>query len=418
MVHDEVVVTLATVLVLSVGLGIASALLVRRGLLGAHRWVQRAAATVTAIAVTVAAVEGWAHLMVNRSAVARAVAWMEADTGDLRRFPSRPISAGAHPLTLKGCPAEVGIPNLRVETQGKQMSLMQVLDSSETTSFLVVRDHCLLEERYGQGSHPEELQTSFSMAKSFLSALVGIAIARGDLQRLDEPITTYLPELADRDDRYTRITLRHLLTMTSGLHYEEHGLPWSDDALTYYSPDLRSAALSARVEEPPGRGWHYNNYNPLLMGLILERATGMSVASYMERYLWQPMGAQHDASWSLDSTDSGFEKMESGINATARDYARFGYLFAHGGQVAGRQVIPAAWVAAATAIDTRTDPNPGYQYWWWVDDARADRFYARGNLGQFVYVDAHTDLVLVRTGKEFGIPDWPVVLRQVADQLS
>jgi CubicO group peptidase (beta-lactamase class C family) len=307
---------------------------------------------------------------------------------------------------------------LSVETGGEQVELGALLDRTGTTSFLVLRDRCVIAEHYGDGTGPEELQTSFSMAKSFLSTLVGIAIDRGDLTGLDEPITTYLPELAERDDRYSRITLRHLVTMSSGLHYEERGLPWSDDALTYYSPDLRDTALSADIEEPPGREWLYNNYNPLLMGLVLERATGMHVAEYMERYLWQPMGANHDASWSLDSTSSGFEKMESGVNAVARDYARFGYLFAHRGRAAGRQVVPAEWVAEATAVDTSTHPNRGYQYWWWVDDARPHRFFAKGNLGQFIYVDDRSDLVVVRTGTGFGIEDWPLVLRQVTDQVT
>ena len=410
--------TFATVLVLCATLGGICAVLVRRLLAGQHRWLRRVATTVTAVVVSAFAVEGWAHVMVNRSATARAVAWMEADTGDLRRFPSRPIEAPAAFLPLRSCQVPVDVLDLDVETAGDQVGLADVLERTGSSSFLVLKDRCLLVEEYGEGSGPEQLQTSFSVAKSFLYTLVGIAIQRGDLKKLDEPITTYLPELAERDERYSRITLRHLVTMSSGLRYEEQGWPWSDDAVTYYSPDLRATALSAQIEEPPGRRWLYNNYNPLLMGMILERATGMHIADYMEQYLWQPLGAEHDASWSLDSTDSGFEKMESGVNAVTRDYARFGYLFAHAGRVAGRQVVPAQWVAEATAVDTRTDPNPGYQYWWWVDDARDRRFLARGNFGQFIYVDDRTDVVVVRTGKDFGIPDWPLVLRQVADQIS
>ena len=409
--------TAATVLLLAVGLGVGCALLVQRRMRGTPRWPRRVVMTVTAVVVFGAAVQGWAHLMVHRSAVARAVVWLEADTGDLHRFPSRPVAAGDTRFKLTSCPGG-DVLELPVKTAGEQVQLGELLDRTQTTSFLVLRDRCVLTERYGEGAAPEELQTSFSMAKSFLSTLVGLAIARGDLAGLDEPITTYLPELTDRDERYTQITLRHLVTMSSGLAYEEEGLPWSDDAVTYYSPDLRETALSAQVDRPPGEEWHYNNYNPLLMGLILERATGMHATKYMEKYLWQPMGAERDASWSLDSTDSGFEKMESGVNAVARDYARFGYLFAHRGRIAGRQVVPADWVAEATAVDATADPNPGYQYWWWVDDAREHRFMARGNFGQFIYVDDVNDLVVVRTGKDFGIPDWPLVLRQVTDHLA
>jgi CubicO group peptidase (beta-lactamase class C family) len=154
------------------------------------------------------------------------------------------------------------------------------------------------------------------------------------------------------------------------------------------------------------------------VGLMLERATGTSVSDYMERHLWQAMGAEAEGSWSLDSEDSGFEKMESGVNALARDYARFGYLFAHDGQVAGRQVVSADWVREATARDTSRDPADHYQYWWWVDTERPERFFARGNFGQYVYVDPASDVVVVRLGRDDGGEDWPGLLRDVADRVN
>ena len=113
------------------------------------------------------------------------------------------------------------------------------------------------------------------------------------------------------------------------------------------------------IERAPGREWQYNNYNPLLLGLVLERVTGMSVSDYMARQLWQPLGAAGDASWSLDSVRSGFEKMESGLNATALDYARFGLLFLHGGRWNGERIVSRGWVRAAIAARTVTDyDNP------------------------------------------------------------
>jgi CubicO group peptidase (beta-lactamase class C family) len=172
------------------------------------------------------------------------------------------------------------------------------------------------------------------------------------------------------------------------------------------------------IDEAPGLRWHYDNYNPLLVGLVLERATGTPVAQYASEVLWQPLGAEADASWSADSEEHGFPKMESGFNARAVDYARFGYLFAHEGRVGDRQVVPAAWVAEATARDTSADPAEHYQYWWWVDTEREGRFSARGNKGQYVYVDPATDVVVVRMGRDYGIDDWPAVLRDVADRVQ
>ena len=227
-----------------------------------------------------------------------------------------------------------------------------------------------------------------------------------------------MPELLDRDPRFAEVTLRSLVTMSSGLAYEEQGLPWSDDAVTYYAPDLRKVALDAQVASAPGERWLYNNYNPLIMGLVLERATGTSVSDYMARQLWQPMGAEAGASWSLDSEASGFEKLESGVNAVPRDYARFGYLFTHDGRVDDRQVVPADWVREATARDTSADPAEHYQYWWWLDTEREGRFYAAGNHGQFVYVDPASDVVVVRLGRDDGDVRWTEVLRDVADRVA
>jgi CubicO group peptidase (beta-lactamase class C family) len=211
--------------------------------------------------------------------------------------------------------------------------------------------------------------------------------------------------------------------MSSGLRYEEPAIPvpWGDDVATYYGVDLRDVGLNgSRIERPPGEEWHYNNYNPLLLGMVLERATGMSVSDYVATRLWQPLGAQSDATWSLDSERSGFEKMESGFNATPLDYARFGLLYLHGGEWNGTQIVAQDWVETATAADTSQDPAGHYQYFWWIDTERPDRFYALGNLGQYVYVAPDADTVIVHSGREWGVDNdtWLATFRAIADGLS
>ncbi|HLM04076.1 MAG TPA: serine hydrolase [Blastococcus sp.] len=384
---------------------------------GRRRWVRALVGLVAAVLVLGAALEVWARTSLDSSAMARAMVWFEADVDDIDRFPSRPIEAGDETLALR--PGDLPAGTLDVVRVGDgERELDDLLRQTSTTAFLVLRDDELLVERYAHGGAADRPSTSFSVAKSYLSTLVGIALERGELGSLDDPVTEYVPELLEQDRRFAEVTLRSLVTMSSGLAYEEQGLPWSDDTTTYYAPDLRAEALSARVAGPPGERWHYNNFNPLLMGLVLERATGTSVSEYMARHLWQPMGAEADASWSLDSERSGFEKLESGVNAVPRDYARFGYLFAHEGRVGGRQVVPAEWIREATARDTSADPAEHYQYWWWVDTEREGRFYAAGNHGQFVYVDPATDVVVVRLGREDGDVRWTEVLRDVADRVA
>jgi CubicO group peptidase (beta-lactamase class C family) len=382
----------------------------------------RVAAALVAVLVWTAVAAGglqlWARSSLDTSGVARAVVWMDADVDDRLRFPALPIPAGDTPLPLREGDLPAGVLD-RVTVPGSgEEALGALLDRTRTTAFVVLRGDEVLVEEYGEGQSRESLQTSFSVAKSVLSTLVGIAIERGEIGGLDDPVTEYVPELLDRDPAFSRITLRHLVTMSSGLAYEERGLPWSDDARTYYDPDLRALALTAEIAEPPGRTWLYDNYNPLLVGLALERAVGRPVEEYAAEVLWGPMGAEADASWSADSEATRFPKMESGVNAVALDYARFGLLFARDGRAGGRQVVPAAWVAEATARDTAADPAEHYQYWWWVDEEREGRFSARGNKGQFVYVDPATDVVVVRTGRDPVIEDWPAVLRDVADRVA
>ncbi|SHG31483.1 serine hydrolase domain-containing protein [Geodermatophilus nigrescens] len=406
---------LLLVAVVAVALGWGAARLVRR-----RRG--RVAAGLIAVLVGTLALGGgsqlWARASLDSSGIARALVWMDADVDDRLRFPALPVPAGDDVLPLREGSLPGGVLD-RVTVPGSgEEDLDALLQRTETTAFVVLRGDEVLLETYGEGQSRESLQTSFSVAKSVLSTLVGLAVERGHIGSLDDPVTAYVPELLDRDPRFAEVTLRHLVTMSSGLSYEEQGLPWSDDALTYYAPDLRALALAAEVEEPPGRTWLYNNYNPLLVGMVLERAVGEPVERFAAEALWGPMGAEADASWSADSAASGFPKMESGFNARALDYARFGLLFAREGRAGDRQVVPADWVAEATARDTSGDPAEHYQYWWWVDTEREGRFSARGNKGQFVYVDPATDVVVVRTGREAVLEDWTAVLRDVADRVG
>ncbi|WP_230684977.1 serine hydrolase [Cellulomonas sp. JZ18] len=390
--------------------------LVRRLLRG--RVLRVLASVLVVVAVALVGTRAWAQVMLDDAAAARAIAWREADTGDVHRFASHPVAAGDDRLVLRDAPLPPGALDGVRARDGRTLDAL--LADTGTAAFVVLRGSDVLVEEYGPGSAATTLQTSFSVAKSVLATVLGIAVDRGDVGSLDDPVTAYVPELADRDPRFADVTLRHLVTMSSGLAYEEQGLPWSDDSVTYYSPDLRATALSARVAQEPGRTFLYNNYNPLLVGLVLERATGRPLAEYTSEVLWQPLGAGADASWSVDSVRHGFAKMESGFNATALDYARLGYLMAHEGAVDGRQVVSSTWVAQATAADTTTDPAARYQYFWWVDTERDGRFYGHGNHGQFVYVDPVTDVVVVRLGARYGVePDaWVGVLREVADAVA
>ena len=365
------------------------------------------------LAVIICGVYIWALTATGTSQLVRGILWGNADVDDRLRFPERPVRAGAEPASF----IKAGhTPLTEVKVNGA-VPLAEFLEDKGTTAFIVIHGDTLLYERYFNGSSREDIQTSFSVAKSFASALVGIAIGEGLISSLDDPVTVYVPELLEQDPRFADITLRHLITMTSGIRYRDWFSPWSDPATTYYAPDLRSAALSSRIEESPGNRFLYNNYNPLLIGMVLERATGMKVSEYLETRLWQPMGAEADASWSLDSERSGFEKMESGINGRAIDFTRFGWLFLNNGRNGDRQVVPAAWVEESTRVDTTTDPSANYQYFWWVDE-KHNAYWAEGNYGQTIYVHPDGEFVFVRMGRQGGEIYWPELLSSIAEFLD
>src|SRR5919106_1221578 len=292
-----------------------------------RRWLRRLGFGVAFLVVGALGVFGWAWASLDSSAVARAMIWMDADVGDQLRFPSRVIAAGdAGSPPPRGYEADLGPSPL-----GGPRGFDAFLRQTDTRAFLVVQDDRVVYERHLGGTDRGTLHTTWSVAKSVLSTLVGIAIDEGLIGS-------------------------------------------ADDTYTYYGADLREIALEkSEVEQPPGEEFHYNNYNPLLLGLVLERVSGMPVAEYASTRLWQPLGAERDATWSLDSEDSGFEKMESGVNATAADYARFGLAFLHGGEWGGSRIVSADWVHDATTADIAGDPADRYQYFWWVDLDRPGR---------------------------------------------
>ena len=382
-----------------------------------RRWLLVAGGVVTLLFAALLGVYAWAWSSTDESTIARALIWRESDVGDQDRFPARRIPAGARASLFPSAPQADLVLN------GERAELDEFLRETDTLAFVVVHQDHLVCERYFDSTR-QSLQTSFSVAKSFVSTLVGIAIDEGLIGSIGDPVTDYLPELAARDREFQEVTLRDLLTMSSGIRYREGGFPsFGDDTYTYYGVDLRDVALSrTQIEQPPGITWHYNNYHPLLLGLVLERATGTSVSDFMATRLWQPLGAEADATWNLDSESSGFEKMESGVNARAVDYARFGLVFLHNGEWNGRRIVSEDWVRAATGADTDSGPASyhGYGYFWWTDVDRPGRFYAMGKYGQYIYVAPDADAVVVRLGRDWGVGNstWLATLRDVADRLA
>jgi len=400
-----------------------------------HAGSRRLGIVAIAIALGLVLAVGAACLIYPTEYVWRVLAWRDADADDFTRFPMRMIRAGPDAVPLVRTPQPDRVHSAwRAAGGGPDMSAE--LASHGTQAFLVLRGDRVIYEGYFNGAGRESWVTSFSVAKSFLSVLVGIAIAEGHIASLEDPVTRYVPELATRDPQFARIRLRHLVDMTSGIRYGEFPFFNGDDAKTYYYPDLRRLALQhTEIAREPGEAFEYNNYNPLLLGIVLERATGRPVAQYLQERLWQPAGMVADASWSLDSDAAAFEKLESGINARAEDFARFGLLMLRHGQLAGSAVVPREWAIASTAPPEAPAP-PGYYvgsplagrpgayyraFWWGMrrPDGTHD-FAARGNHGQLIYVSPAKDVVIVRHGTRYGLgaAEWLKRARGMADAIG
>jgi CubicO group peptidase (beta-lactamase class C family) len=327
---------------------------------------------------------------------------------DYRVLPERELKANPDPFRFTEDSSRETLVQEAFRAGPGIQDLDTFLSDTDTQAFLVIQDDTLIYERYFMGLQRDSMVTSYSVAKSFDSALIGIAIQEGSIHSVDDPITDTIPELVERDPRFQDISIRHLLMMASGIRYSEDRLflP-EDDNLTYAFNDLRHLALTeTRVAEPPGESFLYNNYNPLLLGLILERATGMPVTDYLQEKIWTPLGMEFDGSWSLDSEETGFEKMESGINARAIDFAKFGRLYLNQGGWNGTQVVPAEWVAESIQDNGLIQDAPVfYGYMWWGKNcsSRSQDFFALGNMGQFIYVSPARNLIIVRNGEGYGL---------------
>ncbi len=386
-------------------------------------------ATVLTIAVVAAgSYYAWAYCSTSSSVVARQMIWQTpANVDDYQRFPARTIATASPTFSFPHAPATNQDASALRSISYNGQNLSQVLAGSQTTSFLVLKGGQILYERYFNGYSEQSTVTSMSVAKSVLSALVGIAIGQGAIGSVQDPITKYLPELAKRDARFGAITIQDLLTMTSGLEWQANGTnpgifgdDFSDPSETYYDPNLRALALQhIQIGVAPGTAFEYNPYNALLIGMILERATHQSISHYLQEQLWKPLGMEAAGSWSLDSTQDGFEKSESGLNGRAIDFAKFGQLFLQGGTWQGRQLIPASWVKESTRMDVPTSPGY-YAYFWWGNSQAGTHYhyYAYGNLGQYLYVEPSQQLLFVRFGTGYGGVDWPGFFEQLSAQLQ
>jgi len=282
-----------------------------------------------------------------------------------------------------------------------------IMQRTFTNALVIIRHGKIVHESYRNQTSENSHFVSFSMAKSVTSLLIGIAIERGQIHGVDDPITTYVPEL--RNSAYDGVTLRQALDMRSGADYVER---YDNDRPNLLATAFEEAFVSNRANfadfartmkraYPPGEHYSYSTFETGVLGWVLERATGQSISAFMSEQLWKPAGMESYGYWMIDGPgDSGREFSGGGFNAIARDYARLGLLMLREGKAAQRQVVPRSWVSeiagpAAHAPAFAVDPAFGYHYQWWpLRDSSA--YMASGLLGHCIYVDPASDTVVVK----------------------
>jgi CubicO group peptidase (beta-lactamase class C family) len=279
-------------------------------------------------------------------------------------------------------------------------SLNQLLEKIQTVALLVIKKDSVVLEKYWDGYSDSSLSGSFSMAKSVTSVLIGAAIKDGLIGSINDPVGKYIPEFNEGKKAAVRIV--DVLTMSSGTDFDEsYGNPLSVTAELYYGTDVRKTATSVNMTHEPGTLHRYKSGDTQLLGLIIEKAIGKSLAAYAAEKLWQPLGAEHPALWSNDHP-GGAVKAYCCFNSNARDFARIGKLMLDSGKINGVPVIDSIYFAnSIKACGIKDDEGKAcdyYGYQWWLDPLHPGVFYARGILGQFIIVIPAKQMVIVRLG--------------------
>ncbi len=311
---------------------------------------------------------------------------------DLKKFPYSTVSVGDHEISI----IEKTRGKLKEEDE-KWMGKMK------TRAFLVFKNDTLIFEKYFNSHNQETYSNSFSMAKTIVGMLVGIAMEEGHISSLKEPVYTYIPEFKQGSKK--KITIEDLLTMSSGLDWSESTKnPFSDNAEAYYGTNLYKIITSVDVKQDPGKQFIYQSVNTQILGYIIEKATGEDLTEYAEKKIWNKIGKK-DAYWSLDRKN-GDEKAFCCFYAVARDFGRLGILLEKEGKIKDQELIPEKYFKEMVRprfhlMTEERIPNYryGYQIWTYLDNNTKVNYF-RGAFGQYIIAIPEENIVIVRLGEK------------------
>ena len=327
-------------------------------------------------------------------------------------FPTSNLVPSINPSSFES-ESLIKLPNSFVY-ESRSVDVNEYLDRTDVSALLILKDGKIRYENYWLTGGREVKWISMSVGKSFVSALIGIALDQGHIKSIQDPVTIYVPQL--KDSAYDGVSIKDILQMSSGASWnEDYGDPNSDInrsvRIFALGGSLDEFAASLTNENEPGTFNRYNSTDTQVLGMLLREATGTSVTEFMQKMLWDPIGAEDNAYWLLDSEN--MEVAYGGLNATARDYAKLGELYRLRGRMNNKQIIPEKWVDESVRPDaphlmpgenSMSDYPLGYGYQWWIPDESGD-YMAIGVYNQFIYVSPKNNSVVVQlaANKIYGV---------------
>ncbi len=271
---------------------------------------------------------------------------------------------------------------------------------TQTVAFVLIKNDSVYLEKYYDNYGPDSKSNSFSVAKSFVSALLGKAIMDGYIQSLDQKVIDFIPEI--KGPYADLVTVGDLASMASGQRWDEaYYSPLSVTTAAYFVEDLGKLILTQPIDEVPGIEFIYKSGTTQLLGMVISKATGKNLTDYLYETLWNPMGAEHESFWQVDSAKKGLEKAYCCIASNAKDFARLAKLYKDHGKWNGKVLLDSTFVTKS--IQPRFPESPEYGYSWWLKEYKGHKvFMMRGHLGQYVITFPEENLILVRLGHTKG----------------
>ena len=355
--------------------------------------------------------------ILNSCHVARFFWWNFADINDGEKFYSVPVRKANQPFVFNtgGNSVDILAP-VSLSPIGHPISFDQLLQKNKTVSFLVIRNDSILYEKYFKDYTNASAIPSFSVSKSFVSALIGIAIDEGSIKSVDQKVTDFLPDL--KDPGFASISVSDLLNMRSGIKFaESYGNPFAAMPRFYYGTNLMKMIRKLKTKDHPDKYYDYQSVNTILLTLILEKATGVPANVYLQEKIWKPLGMEADASWNVDNKKNLVIKSNCCINAHTRDFARFGRLYLNKGNWEGHQIISSDWIRETLSItnDSRDSQGYPYKYHWRV--MPDGQMFAKGILGQYIYINPEKQVIIIRLGSATGDIHWIKLFQEICNHL-